>query len=231
MKNISKYGYWLFVLSTVVIRRVVFPLIVLALPIRGYLRNSVYNYHLENNIPLKRLLERKPVFDSDVNVYRLHNLHSPLKGIIHRRRVSVLEYYAILPLWLLLDDDCNADTFDPGFNETIINGSRMSWMPNFVVSSLIKDNKAYDKYRLVNGIIGNSFDLGDTRAQYPLYGFWSMFWWTLRNPAYNFNYKFNQLCDEEKAFKIIVFNRVFGWDVDGMLNGKPTFSWECGKKL
>lgn len=223
-----KYLYWFMILGFVVLRRIIFPLIYLSIPIRGYLRNTVYNYHLNNGIILKRLWEREPEQSGDGKYWILNGgSHSSTKGLVEKKHISKLEYYIALPLWLLLDDDANEDTYDKGFNETIISGERKKWMPEFIKGHL---RQAVDLANM-NPVRGNSFDLGDTRAGYPLYEFWSVLLWTLRNPAYNFNYKFNQMCDESKSWKIEIFGRVFGWVQDGKLGIKQCYSWECGRKM
>ena len=223
-----KYLYWFMILGFVVLRRIIFPFIYIAIPMRDYLRNTVYNYHLNNGIMLKRLLERKPEQSEDGKYWILNGgSHSSTKGLVERKNVNGLEYYMILPLWLLLDDDCDEDTYDKGFNQTIINGERKKWMPEFIKSEL---RKAVDLANM-NPVKGNSFDLGDIRTQYPLYEFWSVLLWTLRNPAYNFNYKFHQMCDESKAWKIELFGRVFGWAEDGKIGIRQCYSWECGRKI
>jgi len=219
-----KYLYYNFVLFTVIIRRVIFPLIFVAIPFRKYLHNIVFNYHLQNGIPLRRLLERKPKRMQDG--WQLSNWHSSDTGFIKYNKVSRMKYYFVLPLWLLLDCDSMADTYDAGFNKTIINGERKKWMPKFIKDKLQLDAKKYDTCN----IIGNTFDLGDRRADKPLYGFWSVFWWTLRNPAYNFNYKFNQMPQNGKEFKIVIFGRLFGWKEDGIVNDTQYYSWEFGRK-
>jgi len=223
-----KYLYYLFVLFIVIIRRVlVMFMIWVAIPFRGYARNAVYNYHLNNGIILKRLHERNPKLDEHDKYYLLHGgNHSSQIGLVKKRNVSKIEYIlAMTFIWLWLDDDCNQDTYDSGFNKTIINKERKKWMPNFIVKRL---RKAVDKANMTK-VTGNSFDLGDVRTKYSLFEFWSVFWWTLRNPAYNFNYKFNQLCRPELAFKIVIFNRLFGWCEDGMIDGVYTYSWEFGR--
>ncbi len=230
-----KFIYYIAILFTVILRRVLFPIVFVAIPFRKYLRNTVYNYHLNNDIKLKRLYERNPVL-TRCQLAINHKCwildggsHSSCRGLIERRYVSRMEYVFALSLWLFLDDDCNEDTYDKGFNETIINGERKAWMPEFIVKRM---RQAVDKANMTN-VKGNSFDLGDVRDEYPLFEFWSVFWWTLRNTAYNFNYKFNQIADEKKVFKIIIFSRLFGWDEDGYViaDGKKVkcYSWEFGK--
>jgi len=220
-----KYLYYLFVLLTVIVRRLVFSLIFVAIPFRKQLNNIVFNYHLQNDIPLKRLLERSPQRVEDG--WKLHNHHSLDTGFIKYHKVSKLKYYTALSFWLLLDADAMADTYDAGFDKTIINGERKKWMPQFIKDKLQLDVKKYDAC----SIVGNTFDLGDRRASSPLYGFWSVLWWTLRNPAYNFNYKFNQMDENGKEFKIVIFGRLFGWDEDDTVDGVQYYSWEFGRKL
>jgi len=225
-----KYLNYMFVLFTVVLRRLVFPLVFIAIPFRKYLRNVVYNYHLNNGIVLKRLYERSPELSEDGTKWLLNGgTHSSIVGTVQKRNIPKLLYWGVLPMWLLLDDDSNEDTYCKGFNETILKGERKTWMPKFIKKSLQKDVDAAYACENSCNIKGNSFDLGDERAKCSLYGFWSVFWWTLRNPAYNFNYKFNQLCRPELAFKVVIFNRVFGWCEDGVLKGVQTYSWEFGR--
>jgi hypothetical protein len=225
----KKYAYYAMVLLFVILRRLVFPLIALAVPIRAWLRSVVYNYHLQNNIVLKRLYERSPT--KVVNGWSLTNLHGPSSGIVKTIKYAKLKYIVALPLWLLLDDDCNQDTYDSGFNRTIVTEQRKKWMPNTIKVALFG---AMEKAKECT-LVGNTFDLGDIRATEPLSEFWSIFWWTLRNPAYNFNYKFNQLTDDKLAFKVVIKGRLFGWKDSGklMVNGSliNTYSWEFGKKV
>jgi len=227
-----KYAYYIFVLFTVILRRLIFPLIYLAIPVRGFLRNSVYNYHLKNNKILKRLSERNPV--KVENGWQLNNIHGTTKGFVKENRFTLLKYIVSLPLWLLLDDDSMADTYDAGFNKTIIDKERKTWMPKFIVKRLSNAKKSADV-----SVQGNSFDLGDKRAENGLFSFWSNFWWTLRNPSYNFNYKFNEIVNEDLVFKIVIANRIIGWlaqpnysdlvDNDG--KRYTTYTWELGRKI
>jgi len=220
-----KYIYYIQILFMVIIRRLIFPLIFLVIPFRQYLRNTVYNYHLNNSLILKRLQERNPILKD--GFWILHgNTHSSENGVVKQKDISKIRYYFALVFWLLLDDDCNEDTYSKGFNKTIVTGKRKKWMPKFIKSKLETAIKTADK----TPIKGNSFDLGDKREIFPLYDFWSTFWWTLRNPAYNFNYKYNQLIGDKYAFKIIIYNRLFGWEKRNTINGVNTYSWEFAKK-
>lgn len=215
----------MFILFTVVLRRLVFPLVLLVIPFRGWLRNYVYNWHLQNGKPLKRLWERNPT--KVTGGWALNNVHSPVKGVIAERRVNTVSYWLVLPMWLLLDDDAMADTYDAGFNMTIVKGERKMWMPECIKGRL---DKAAENAEACH-VVGNSFDLGDKRQECGLYEFWSVFWWTLRNPAYNFNYRFNQIVGDRYAFSFVVGGRLFGWAKDGMLSGVQCYSWEIGRKV
>ena len=223
-----KYLYWFLILLTVVLRRIVFPLVYLAIPFRSYIRNVVYNYHLENRVLLKRLFERNPKLSNDGSRWILDNHgHGNKDGYVIRRKIPWMLYYLVLPLWLLLDDDANQDTYDAGFNKTIISGERKKWMPLFIKKKLSKGVKLSD----MTPLFGNAFDLGDARSEQPLYEFWSVLFWSLRNPAYNFNYKFNQLTDPDLSFSFKIGNRLLGWKEDGTLGGLQTYSWEFFKKV
>jgi len=226
---------YILVLFLVVLRRLLFPLAFLVIPFRGYLRNTIYNYHLNNDIVLKRLYERMPKLsirhDRENKAYSVWILdgrqHSSCRGIIRRKHITLAQYILALPLWLLLDDDCNEDTYDKGFNQTIVEGIRKPWLPSFIRRSLARD---IDKANMIS-VRGNSFDLGDIRADYPLFGFWSVLLWSIRNPAYNFNYKFNQLCTNRRVFSVVIFNRIFGWWPDGSINNIKCYNWEFGKRI
>lgn len=88
-----------------------------AVPFRAYSRNVVYNYVLQNNIYLPRLLEREPTFEN--GFYELKNIRKiKLDGFIEYRKISKIEYYLVLwLLWVWVDDDSNYDTYDGIRNE------------------------------------------------------------------------------------------------------------------
>jgi len=83
-----------------------------AVPFRAYSRNVVYNYVLQNDIYLPRLLEREPYYNE--GKYILKNIRgTELIGYINYRGISKLEYYIVLwLLWVWVDDDSNIDTHD-----------------------------------------------------------------------------------------------------------------------
>lgn len=152
-------------------------------------------------------------------------------GFVNYRKIYKIEYYPALFFWLWLDDDSRNDTFDCGYNQTIVKGQRMTWLPKFIIDKLEEANvKAQQSEEC---IFGNSFDLGDKRSIIPLFDFWSVLLWTLRNTAYNFNYKFHQISNKDLFFQVVIFGRLYGWDYDGYItidNKQIQFySWECGK--
>lgn len=163
------------------------------LPFRGYARNIVYNYVLQNNLPLKRLYERNPLFlghtVTDVPGWILEDIHGlsnqpeKLTGFIKLRHVNRLQFYLVVFLiWGWLDDDSNQDTTDTGYIRTLITGERKSWHSIF--------NPWLRKIDLDKAVFGNSFDLGDVRAQYPFFNWAATAVWNDRNTALNFAYLF-----------------------------------------
>lgn len=186
----------------------------MALPFRHYARNTVYNYVLQNNIYLKRLLER-PIME-DEYYYNILPFHGTNGGYIHKRNVSAIEYYLVVFLiWGWLDDDANYDTYDCGFIETIRRGERLTWVPKKWL-----DGCKCKQY-------GNSFDLGDARSSE--FSFWGSTLWNVRNTAYNFKYLHYELREDEYADKGFYFEK-FGWQfgyvpygTDNDKNGRLVF--------
>jgi len=221
-----KYIHWLFILFLVVVRKLLGLIMIwLVLPFRSYARNTVYSYHLENNIFLKRLWERRPK-ELNNGLWELTwspHLTKASNKVIHTRKVTKIEYYIVLwLLWGWLDDDANEDTFDKGFNQTIIDGKRKTFIPSFIKERLKKANTAANNCP----VVGNSFDLGDTRAEYPLFEFWSTFLWTNRNSAYNFNYRFHEINDQKLAWSIKLFGGLIGWREGTKVQGIQTYNFE-----
>lgn len=172
-----------------------------AVPFRKYARNTVYNYVLDNDVYLKRLLER-PI-ERVHHGYVIKPFHDTNGGHINYREVSTLEYYLVVWLiWGWLDDDSNEDTFDRGYNATIYNGERLTWLPSFIKKAL----KGVPEVQY-----GNSFDLGDAREKE--FYFWASYLWTVRNTGYNFKYLFHEVRDENLKF----YWKGFGYREDGRL--------------
>lgn len=161
--------------------------IALAFVLRGYTRNAVYNYVLDNGIWLPRLLDRFPVRSGDI--WLLADIHKvserntlDVGGCIKYRKVSTVEYWFARALWKWVDDDSNHDTMD-------------------------------GKDRSDEGMIyGNTFDLGDTRAEYPQWKWKESLAWFIRNTGYNSNYM-DEECAEgaSKYFYNRVTTKWFDW--------------------
>ena len=180
-----------------------------AVPFRGYARSVVYNYVLQNGLYLKRLLER-PIEDAH-HGWVIKPFHGSDGGYIEHRKVSWLKYQLVYWfIWGWLDDDSNYDTFTKGHNGTIIRGERQQWLPSFIVKALEKANEKETPF-------GNSFDLGDRRAEFACFDFWSATLWTWRNTAYNFKYMQWEENRPEMLFYHTVGSWKFGYKADGRL--------------
>ena len=166
------------------------PMFYLLLPFRAYARNRVYNYVLQNNIYLKRLEDRE---------YKLSGFgyaitkasHKKFKlnglGFIEYKKVSFLEYCLALFIWVWFDDDSNYDTHDG-----------------------VETEETIDKP------FGNTFDLGDLRAEYPIVDGMKTFKWICRNSFYNFGYMFEEIREHNKynffkVIKIFSFTTIWGY--------------------
>ena len=180
-----KYLRYVLILVLNLVGKVVgVPMFYLLLPFRAYARNRVYNYVLKNNVYLKRLEERD--YKIDNGVYYPTNISKKsfkLKndGYIKYKKVSFLEYCLALFIWVWFDDDSNYDTHDG--NESL---------------------ETLDKP------FGNTFDLGDLRAEYPIVDGMKTFKWICRNTFYNANYMFEEIREDDKNnfFKVI---KIFGF--------------------
>lgn len=172
-------------------------------PFRKYARNTIYNYVLENDVYLKRLLERKPTLLNGYYVLETYKKLTVL-GTVKYKKVSKLKYYLTLCfIWIWLDDDSNYDTTDLLFAEKVSQGLHFTWLPKF-----IKDKVAKEVEQIKLSQFGNSFDLGDGRYEnfYPV----SSTLWNIRNTAYNFVYMFEECLPSNKNFFYIKFDKL-GW--------------------
>ena len=219
-----KYIYWLIITIWIPIRKVIglvwFWLVV---PFRKYARNVVYNYVLQNGIYLKRLLERPlngrvpghiKVNGEMIFGYTISPYHRTGGGYIEYRKVSAIEYHLVFWLiWGWLDDDSNNDTWDKNYTQSIIDpehkDARMQWMPEFFKNILRKEITGSDV------VYGNSFDLGDKRAEVTKLAPLSTLLWVVRNTAYNFAYMQNTTNDKSLVFNIKFWNMEFGWEDKG----------------
>ena len=180
-----KYLRYILILVLKLVGKIIgVPMFYLLLPFRAYARNRVYNYVLQNNIYLKRLEEREyklSGFGYAITKASHKNFRLNGLGFIEYKKVSFLEYCLALLIWVWFDDDSNYDTHD---------GSE----------SLETLNKPF----------GNTFDLGDLRAEYPIVDGMKTFKWICRNSFYNFNYMFEEIREDSKYnfFKVI---KIFGF--------------------
>ena len=172
-----KYLRYILILVLKLVGKVVgVPMFYLLLSFRAYARNRVYNYVLQNDIYLPRLIERNWYNRNETMCYfpqnksrKVFNLKND--GYIKYKKVSFLEYCLALFIWVWFDDDSNYDTHDGvETNETI--------------------NKPF----------GNTFDLGDLRAEYPIVDGMKTFKWICRNTFYNANYMFEEIRENDKNF-------------------------------
>ena len=160
------------------------PMFYLLLHFRAYARNRVYNYVLQNNVYLKRLEEREyklSGFGYAITKASHKKFRLNCLGFIEYKKVSFLEYCLALFIWVWFDDDSNYDTHDGNESEETI-------------------NKPF----------GNTFDLGDLRAEYPIVDGMKTFKWICRNSFYNFGYMFEEIREHNKYnfFKVI---KIFGF--------------------
>lgn len=142
--------------------------------IRAYARNRVYNYVLQNNVYLPRLIERKWTLDTETMCYYPVNKSKKAfilknRAYIKYRKVSKIEYFFAFRLWRWFDDDSNYDTHDG-----------------------IETDETIDKP------FGNAFDIGDLRAEYPIINGMKTFKWICRNSYYNANYMLEEIRENSK---------------------------------
>lgn len=213
-----KYIEYIAILLWTIIRKTIgVPITMMIIPFRGYARNVIYNYVLQNDIYLQRLLER-PIERESRSYYKIEPYHGTLGGFISYRKISYIEYKLVYWfIWGWLDDDSNEDTYDKGYNKTIISGERLSFIGSGIKADLQRD---IDKVK----VFGNSFDLGDKRSEYPLFGFWSALLWSIRNTAYNFKYmQMEKHISDKNIFMIKLGKWKFGWKQDE--DNKENFSF------
>lgn len=169
------------------------------IPFRAWSRNSMYNYLLANQIYLERLYER-PIVELD-DRWIIKPYHNTNGGYIKKRKVSYIEYqFNLWFVWGWLDDDANHDTFD--WFHCVNNRDR------FPLNILCKDIGLEPFY-------GNSFDLGDVRAENKSFRFLPALVWNNRNTAYNFKYFLYEISEQEwndkKPFFKVIKGLAFGW--------------------
>jgi len=173
-------------------------------------RSIHYNYVLQN--PTKAKLPRLTVRPIKARPYgwQIEPFHgTEVGGYIRYEPVNWLMFQ--LNYWLVygwLDDDANHDTYDRGHLQRLIKENKL---PKWVLKRL---QKTVDESLLY----GNSFDLGDRRAEFPSEVFsLATFMWNWRNTGYNFSY-----CQFEKNYQPFYFDYKyfqFGykkvWNIEG----------------
>ena len=180
-----KYLRYILILVIKLIGKLVgVPMFYLLLPFRAYARNRVYNYVLQNDIFLPRLLQRKWTLDTETMCYYPMNKSKKAfmlknRAYIKYNKVSKFEYFFAFRLWRWFDDDSSYDTHDG-----------------------IETNETLDKP------FGNAFDLGDLRAEYPIIDGMKTFKWVLRNSYYNANYMLEEIREDDKYNFYIQFPKL-----------------------
>ena len=180
-----KYLRYLLILVVKLVGKIIgVPVFYILLPFRAYARNRVYNYVLQNNVYLKRLEEKNYVLENGV-YYPLNLSHKDYKlkdkGYIKYKKVSKLEYFLALFIWVWFDDDSNYDTHNGGVE----------------LETPIKP-------------FGNTWDLGDLRGEHPIVDGMKTFKWICRNTFYNFGYMFEEIREHNK-YKIFKIINIFGF--------------------
>jgi len=129
---------------------------------------------------LGRLWERNPTMAQE-HGWMLNDIHGTGRnGYIAKRNVNTFMFYIIVFLiygWL--DSDSNEDTTDKGHIQRIIDnpGKWDIW------------GRLFRRWlKPVDTVYGNTFDLGDIRAEYPYFHWANTAVWNCRNTAMNFKY-------------------------------------------
>lgn len=188
----------------------------LAVHFRGWARNVVYNYTLENKIWIKRLYERQPTNHS--YYYTLNGEY--ITGTVAKMVTCWLEFkLAYWFVWGWLDDDANYDVTDVGYIETYLSGER---------KTLFSLNKLEEEVKYLKSCkFGNTFDLGDLRSLNPIelkHCWRSVLLWNKRNTSYNFKYSMYETIDKEETFIFTYKGKVFGWVPEDIVAGEQNYS-------
>ena len=149
---------------------------------RAYARNRVYNYVLEHNLYLPRLLEKEYTLkDGIYKPKKISHKNFKLKndGFIKYKKVNFLEFILAFSIWIWFDDDSNYDTHDGSESE---------------------ETEQYP--------FGNTWDLGDKRAEFPIIREPRTFKWILRNTFYNANYFFEECRENSPLFFYFKFPKL-----------------------
>lgn len=188
---------------------------------RAYSRSIVYNYVLNNKLHLKRLKER--TFKDRGDYWEIITSHEGVifSGYLTKLDVSWIEFqFAYWFIWGWVDDDSNYDTCDLGFIEGVLNGDHHK--PRILKKYRIELEEAVTQMK--TGVFGNTFDLGDLRAENPMLLPVASMLWLWRNTAYNFKYM--QYESDKQYFHFTLFNYKFGWFPEFINDNTPNYTLE-----
>jgi len=200
--------------------------LLIAYETRSYSRNTVYNYilaHPESQW-LKRLYERNPTFNNELDGYTLSGGRTR-DGFIKYKQVYWFEFYPTLwLLWGFVDDDSNHDVTDKGFIETITSGEREHWLGKYFIPQLEKEVEYINTKEF-----GNTFELGDYRNEDRV-SIWkcplsTFIWGVLRNGAYNFKYyQYETIFEEDLFDTVTIFGYSFGYKATEVVAGEKNYT-------
>lgn len=180
-----KYLRYILILIMKVVGKIIgVPMFYLLLPLRFYVTNRVFNYVLQNDIHLPRLIKKQYVLVGDKYIPQVKSYKEFIlkdEGYIAYKKVSMVEYYFALCIWIWFDNDSNYDTHDG-----------------------IPEEETPEKP------FGNTWDLGDKRAEYPIVDGTKTFKWVLRNSFYNANYMFEEVAEGSKNAFYVKLSKL-GW--------------------
>jgi hypothetical protein len=178
---------------------VILGFIILAFIFRRETRSIVYNYVLVNGVYLKRLEEvniteesGQYIFDSEAGTY-----------LLKKRKVYKWQFYIAVCFWGFVNDNPEYDTVPTGYGLDIINKLHFAYMPDWFRKYVAKEQS-----RLDNELEGRAFQLADSRTKVYLPLLSTL--WYLRNSAYNFNYLFEEIREDDpnNFYKVIT---IFGY--------------------
>lgn len=233
MKFLQKIKYFLIQIWTIIRKTTGFWILLIGFPVffllvypnwtRKYATNVVYNYKLQNGLWLKRLYERK-ITKVDGG-WEIDSGRTVGKGFIKYRKIYWIEYVIVYWLfWGWQDNDSNYDTCDLGFIKGVLSGEHS----HPVAMYFFKERMENFVKHMEKSTFGNSFDLGDRRANNPVKDPVCSWLWYARNTAYNFKYDQYET-DENPNFLWTIKGKRFGWIPTEIVDGKQNYHlvfWE-----
>lgn len=178
------------------------------IPFRAYANNYIFNGVLQWGMDyLPRLWLRKPVLTGNVweltpvtytepDGYKWTKVPKdpegkPIKGYIKYREVNKVWFWVVLVFcWIWLDNGSDQDTTDAGYVNTLT--GKDGYKTDGEDRTHTFTAKIFAPFLPVMPesltAYGNTFDLGDARADYPYFHWAATFVWNLRNSTYNLKY-------------------------------------------